>query len=128
MNIVVTRSAARTAVLLFAICSALAAQEGGAAKGTRTDTPSIRTVSLRALRRGPGRPTRPQLRALGGAGDGISPPSNPVSIVRTGAGALGLYAVPGDAVPSDFVTKRGGPQIVNTPMQLIFWGPPGLVW
>ena len=86
--------------------------------------PEIRTVNISTLRHAPRHPRKPHpFTGVRSAPDGgIAAPASPASIVGTSAGALGLYNVSGDAISSDFASNHGGPLIVSTPIQLIFWG------
>src|SRR5215831_8142349 len=84
------------------------------ARGLQSAEPVVRTVQLNSIRPLPapsGRPGRAH-NIPEPAGTGGIAPSGPVNIVRTPTGALGIYANSLDANSTDFVTKRGGPQIV----------------
>ena len=104
-------TAARWLLPGVALCAVLPAQD-----------PAIRTVSLNSMRPAPRRAPMHRGRGIVFDAGGIPAPVSPISLVTANGGALGLYAASGDAVASDFVSNHGGPLIVNTPMQLIFWG------
>jgi hypothetical protein len=55
----------------------------------------------------------------GGSGFG---PSAPVSIIKIGNTAVGLYNDSRDAQSTDSATYRGGAIIDNAQIELIFWG------
>ena len=123
-NVTLNRKVALSIGLSLVMCGSLRAQISNGSADSATGPQSIRTVLLRGWKTPPPRHHRvtvTPVRAVGNA-NGISDPSNPVSIVSTSAGALGIYRVSGDAVATDSVSFKGGPQIVNTPMQLVFWG------
>jgi hypothetical protein len=49
-------------------------------------------------------------------------PATPVQFVLSDGQIVGLYAVPGDAGPTDSITDKGGARIVHCDLELIFWG------
>jgi hypothetical protein len=94
------------------------------ARGLQSAEPVIRFVQLNTIRPLPapsGRSGRTH-DITEPAGTGGIAPSGPANIVRTPAGALGIYNNSQDANAADFVTNHGGPQIVTADIELIFWG------
>jgi len=55
-------------------------------------------------------------------GTGYPSPATPTGYADVNGNQIASYAVPGDALVSDFATDQGGTTISNVQLELLFWG------